>query len=162
MQRPPKEPQRENQPIQVPNHQCTMRSEQGGSCHQGARTRQCSTYPMMLPALGTLKPIKTTSWQAYRPHTSTRGISTQDQACDNGYIPLVTLHCVIWDCVQESTTSEGNVHLLITLIEDGLPQSRDELPPPLRSYYQYREHVHSTDAKMFCPPSTLPAKAQLQ
>ena len=41
---------------------------------QERRNRQCSTYPMALPALETPKAPDTTSWQAYGPHKTTRTI----------------------------------------------------------------------------------------
>ena len=58
---------------------------------------------------------------------------------------LATLHCVTRDQVREPIASDEDLHLLLMLIEDGVPQSRHKLPPPLRPYYQYREHLHSTD-----------------
>ena len=52
--------------------------------------------------------------------------------------PLATLHCITWDRIREAIA-------LLMLIDDGVSQSRHELPPPLRPYYQYREQLHSTD-----------------
>ena len=59
--------------------------------------------------------------------------------------PLATLHCVTWDLAREAIASDEDMHLLLTLIEDGVPQSHHELPPLLRPYCQYCEHLHSTD-----------------
>ncbi len=56
-----------------------------------------------------------------------------------------TLQCVTWDRLREATASDEDMHQLLTLIKRGFPQSRHEIPHSLRSYYQYREHLHSTD-----------------
>ncbi len=37
------------------------------------------------------------------------------------------------------------MHKLISIIEDGMPEVRNELPEPLREYHQFRENLHSVD-----------------
>ena len=37
------------------------------------------------------------------------------------------------------------MHLLLQLIESGLPDSRNQYPPPLREYFQFRDHLHTID-----------------
>ena len=58
---------------------------------------------------------------------------------------LAALKCVTWDHVREATASDEDMHLLLTLIEEGLPQSRHEFPSTLWPYHQHREYLHSMD-----------------
>lgn len=58
---------------------------------------------------------------------------------------LAALQCTTWDRVREATSSDEDMHLLLTLIENGFPRSREELPQQLRPYHHHREHLHSSD-----------------
>lgn len=82
-----------------------------------------------------------------------------DEPDESVVFALASLHSVTWDRVREATASDEDMHLLTSLIEEGLPQFRHELPPPLRSFHQFREHLHSSDGviiykgRVVIPPS---------
>ena len=75
-------------------------------------------------------------------------------------LQLTTLHCITRDRFRESIASDEDPHLFLMLIEDGVPQSHDELPPLLRPYHQYREQLYSTDGVILykgpCRDSPMP------
>ena len=58
---------------------------------------------------------------------------------------LSNLSSVTWDRVRHATASDLNMNLLLSTIEAGIPKYRHELPPALREYHQYREHLYSVD-----------------
>ena len=78
-------------------------------------------------------------------------IRTQEAACwDNSTTELSTyslesLHSVTWDRVRGATTSDENMHLLLSFIENGIPQFRHELPHAWRTFHRFREHLHTSD-----------------
>ena len=51
---------------------------------------------------------------------------------------------------------------LLSIIEEGMPDHRSQLPPPLRDYHQFREHLYSVDGvviykgRIVIPPSLRP------
>ena len=65
-------------------------------------------------------------------------------------ISAVSLHnldikAVTWQRVRESTASDDQMNLLLNTIEQGFPERRQDLPPQLREYHQFREHLYSCD-----------------
>ena len=72
---------------------------------------------------------------------------------------LESLRSVTWDRVREATASDEDTHLLVSLIENGMPQFRHELPHALRAFHQFREHLHTSDGvviykdRVVIPPS---------
>jgi hypothetical protein len=58
---------------------------------------------------------------------------------------LDDLQAVTWDRVREATTSDPIMLELLETIEDGMPDSKMLLPPSLREYFSFREHLSTTD-----------------
>lgn len=75
---------------------------------------------------------------------------------------LEAIQSVTWDRTKEATASDDNFHQLLTLIENGMPEYRHELPPSLQEFHQYRDHLHSVDGvvmykdRIVIPPSLRP------
>ena len=71
------------------------------------------------------------------------GIRTQEAAdqdsstTDISTYSLESRHSVTWDCVREATASDEDMHLLLSLIENGVPQFRHELPHALHHFHRY-------------------------
>ena len=72
---------------------------------------------------------------------------------------LHTTHTVSWEQVQTATSSDDNMFLLLSTIEDGIPKFKHQLPPPIREYHQFRKHLYSSDGvviykdRIVIPPS---------
>ena len=73
-----------------------------------------------------------------------------------------TLHStdtVNWEQVQVAISSDDNMLLLLSAIENGIPEFKHQLPPPIREYYQFRRHLYSSDGviiykdRIVIPPS---------
>ena len=87
------------------------------------------------------------------PHAFLAGIRQREEPCDfiedtTRVIAISSLHslqCVTWDRVRTATSSDENMSKLVEIIEDGMPESRHELPETLREYHQFREHLYTTD-----------------
>ena len=87
------------------------------------------------------------------PHAFLAGIRQREEPCDfiedatrvTAISSLHSLQCVTWDRVRTATSSDENMAKLVKIIEDGMPQSRHELPETLREYHQFREHLYTTD-----------------
>ena len=66
---------------------------------------------------------------------------------------------VTWDRVRVATTSDENFTRLVSLVENGIPESRLEVPPKLREFHQYRDDLHTVDGvilykgRIVMPPS---------
>jgi len=87
---------------------------------------------------------------------------------------LDTLQSITWDDVRMATTSNETMSKLVSLIEDGLPESRQEMPPELIDYFSLRDGLYTLDGVilynnriviprpsvlMCCNHFTLPTKA---
>ena len=72
---------------------------------------------------------------------------------------LATLHSITWDAVRLATTSDETMSKLLSLIEDGLPDSRLEMPPDLQEYFSLRDGLYTLDGvvlyndRIVIPPS---------
>ena len=78
------------------------------------------------------------------------GIHLEDQQlCDdmeNSFMysmaaQLQDIHTVNWNQVRTATSSDTDMLLLLSTIEEGMPDHRSQLPPQLRDYHQFREHL---------------------
>ena len=75
---------------------------------------------------------------------------------------LQSTHTVDWEPVQIATSSDENMLLLLSAIEDGLPEFKHQLPAPIREYHQFRRHLYSSDGvvlykdRIVIPPSLRP------
>ena len=58
---------------------------------------------------------------------------------------LQSIHAINWEQVQTATSSDHTMNLLLSAIEDGLPEKKHLLPGPLREYHQFREHLYCID-----------------
>ncbi|XP_013400274.1 uncharacterized protein K02A2.6-like [Lingula anatina] len=56
-----------------------------------------------------------------------------------------TIKSIIWNQVRQATASDENMNQLLSIIDLGIPKHRHELPPSLREYHQFREHIYSVD-----------------
>ena len=98
------------------------------------------------------------------------GISTDDQLHaiqmehqlqESLISSLQSTHTADWEQVQVSTSSDENM-LLLSAIEDGLPEFKHQLPAPIREYHQFRRHLYSSDGVVLykdcivIPPSLRP------
>ena len=83
------------------------------------------------------------------------GIRTQEAANhDNNTTEISTyslesLHSVTWDHVIEDTASDEDMHLLLSLIENSMPQFCHDLPHALRAFHRFREHLHTSVGVIF-------------
>jgi len=72
---------------------------------------------------------------------------------------LDTLQSITWDDVRMATTSNETMSKLVSLIEDGLPESRQEMPPELIDYFSLRDGLYTLDGvilynnRIVIPPS---------
>ena len=93
------------------------------------------------------------------------GIRTQEAADhDNKTTDILTyslesLHSVTWDRVREATAGDEDMHFILSLIENSMPQFRHELSHALRAFHRFREHLHTSDGviiykdRVVIPPS---------
>ena len=70
------------------------------------------------------------------PNTPT----SDDQLASSASAPLNTM-TVTWDRVKLATTSDHDMIQLISTIESGFPQFKHQLPPNLREYHQFCDHL---------------------
>ena len=71
-------------------------------------------------------------------------IRTENQLQESLLSSLHSTHTVNWEQFQTATSSDDNM-LLLSTIEDGIPEFKHQLPPPIREYHQFRRHLHSSD-----------------
>ena len=90
-----------------------------------------------------------------QPH-STR---IENQLQESLISSLHSTHIVNWEQVQTATSSDDDMLLLLSAIEDGIPEMKHQLPPPIREYHQFRRHLYSSDGvviykdRIVIPPS---------
>ena len=86
-------------------------------------------------------------------------ISYNEEATQTAIATLEALQANTWDRTRQETASDENMHQLISIIEDGMPEVSDGLPVPLRAFHQFREHLHTLDGvilykdRIVIPPS---------
>ena len=66
---------------------------------------------------------------------------------------------VTWEEVQTATSSDPTMSMLLEAIEDGLPETRLQMPPDIRAFHNLRQHLYSVDGvviykdRIVIPPS---------
>ena len=89
-------------------------------------------------------------------------IQMENQLQESLISSLQSTHTVDWEQVQIATSSDENMLLLLSAIEDGLPEFKHQLPAPIREYHQFRRHLYSSDGvvlykdRIVIPPSLRP------
>ena len=89
-------------------------------------------------------------------------IRVENQLRESLVSVLHATHIIDWEQVQIATSSDENMILLLSAIEDGFPEFKHLLPPPIREYHQFREHLYSSDSvviykdRIVNPPSLRP------
>ena len=73
-----------------------------------------------------------------------RAIQMESQIHRSLISALHSTQVVDWEQVQIATSDE-NMFLLLSIIEDGFPESKCQLPSPIREYHQFRKHLYSSD-----------------
>ena len=58
---------------------------------------------------------------------------------------LSEIQAVTWDRVRLETASDPSMNQLLSIIEEGMPNNKHELPPQLREYHQFRENLYTVD-----------------
>ena len=72
---------------------------------------------------------------------------------------LNSIQTINWEDVQTATSSDNTMNLLLSTIEEGLPDQKHLLPTPLRDYHPFRKHIYSVDGviiykdRIVIPPS---------
>ena len=83
--------------------------------------------------------------------------SQQQPAAASSSQQQEAVHTIDWDQVR--TGSDDDMSLLLSMVEDGMPDQKCKLPPKLRDYYQFREHLYSVNGvilykdRIVIPPS---------
>ena len=72
---------------------------------------------------------------------------------------LESLQATTWDHVKLATDSDVHMFKLLSIIEEGFPDGRDQLPSELQEYHQFREYLWTVDGvilykdRVVIPPS---------
>ena len=72
---------------------------------------------------------------------------------------LDTICTITWDRVCLATNSNDTILRLVEIIEDGIPESREDFPQALREFYQFRDDLYTVDSvvmyngRVVIPPS---------
>ena len=75
---------------------------------------------------------------------------------------ISSLPCITWDKIRMETASDEIMFQLAQLIESGIPESRNEVPPMLKEYHQFRNNLSTVDGviiykdRIVVPPSLRP------
>ena len=87
-----------------------------------------------------------------KPHSSHRGDATdtvrylRDISHPETVTPADSTRLLqTFDKVREATTSDPTMFRLLETIEDGMPDTKLQLSPYLREYFNFREHLSTTD-----------------
>ena len=86
-------------------------------------------------------------------------LELEDQLQQSLISALKSMHIVEWETVQIATSSDENMLLLLSVIENGFPNFKHQVPPPIREYYQFRKNLYSSDGiviykdRIVIPPS---------
>ena len=92
-------------------------------------------------------------------NTETHHAEVDSTAIMTATSSLSALQSVTWERVRTATASDENMNQLIDIVESGMPDSRDELPPALQEYHQFREYLSTVDGvvvykdRVLVPPS---------
>ena len=75
---------------------------------------------------------------------------------------LNTIQAVNWEKVQVATSSDTDMEHLLSIVENGFPHCKNELPSQLQSYFQFRDKLSSSGGvvlyknRIVIPPSLRP------
>ena len=58
---------------------------------------------------------------------------------------LKSIQSVTWDRVKLATNSNTDFQELLALIEDGIPEDKDQMPHNIQEFYKFREDLYSVD-----------------
>lgn len=58
---------------------------------------------------------------------------------------VTSLQCISWDKIRTATASDEDMFKLVQQIESGISDIRNDLPPSLRDYHQFRNHLSTVD-----------------
>ena len=118
-----------------------------------------SRHPVSAPELLHL-PDDIATTNTYSFYDSIRQYDhTQTQLCCDSVSNPEIVTSVTWNDVRHATTSDPIMSLLLETIENGFPDSRSDLHPELRQYYQFRESLSTFDGvilyhdRVLIPPS---------
>ena len=85
--------------------------------------------------------------------------ATNEDSCYSTYQSPEVIKSVTWDDIRLATSSDPMMSLLVQHIEDGIPDSRNEMVHDLRQYHQYRDSLTTFDGvvlyrdRIVIPPS---------
>ena len=85
--------------------------------------------------------------------------AVESEICVHYSPPTEIVGAVTWDEIRVATASDTNMNLLIDLVENGFPESRSELDPEVKIFYQYRDSLSTFDGvvmyrdRIVIPPS---------
>ncbi|XP_066910175.1 uncharacterized protein [Clytia hemisphaerica] len=82
---------------------------------------------------------------------------------DDDYDEILSIgsafQAITWDMVKVATQSSVSMMYLIKALEDGFPNKKEDLPPDIQQYHQYRSDLHYVDGvvlynhRIIIPPS---------
>jgi hypothetical protein len=58
---------------------------------------------------------------------------------------LDNIRSVTWDKVRAATASDDTMRLLLDTVEQGMPESRHDLPTAIHDYHQFRDNLNTVD-----------------
>ena len=58
---------------------------------------------------------------------------------------MLNLRSVTWERVRTAMASDYDMQALVTIIDAGMPESKNELLEQLREYFQFRDDLHTID-----------------
>ena len=85
--------------------------------------------------------------------------AVESEICVHNSPPTEIVGAVTWDEIRVATASDTNMNLLVDLVENGFPESRSDLDPEVKIYYQYRDSLSTFDGvvmyrdRIVIPPS---------
>ncbi|KAK3771727.1 hypothetical protein RRG08_035782 [Elysia crispata] len=88
--------------------------------------------------------------------------SVDDNSFSAYMLQSTLIQAVNWDRVRHATSSDENMFLLLSIIENSFPDSRRDLPPLLQDFFQFREDLFTFDGvilykeRVVIPPSLRP------
>ena len=71
--------------------------------------------------------------------------STDDVIQESLASALTSNQPLTWEQVQTATTSDEDMILLLSLIEDGFPEQRCMVPTSIRQFHNHRHHLYSIE-----------------
>ena len=88
---------------------------------------------------------------------------TKTQVQELLFSSLNSICTINWEQVQTATSSDYNMLLLLSTIEDGIPEYKYQLLPSIREYHPFQRHLQSVDGviiykdRIVIPPSLRPS-----